>query len=226
MQLGDAVSKEIHELIDHDWTLPQIGDVCIMLRNARSSSSLMASMDLVLSGPDIDGIPTRDTEAVMHALLAEATEEVLLIGYVIHNAQPLLRPLAERMAKNADLNVRFCIDVSRDRNDTSSPDDIKRRFIEEFKTLHWPWEPRPSVYFDPRSLEPWGSKRSSLHAKCLVIDRTTALVTSANFTEAAQQRNIEAGVVVRDVQFANRIAEYFVSLCEQGHLSQLLPEGG
>lgn len=181
-------------------------------------------MDLVLSGPDVDGIPTRDTQAVMHALLAEAREEVLLVGYVIHNAESLLKPLAERMAVNQNLRVRFCIDVRRDRNDTSSSQEIKNRFIKDFKARHWPWEPRPSVFYDPRSLEPWGSKRSSLHAKCLVIDRETALVTSANFTEAAQQRNIEAGVIVRDGHFAARIAEYFVGLCDTGHLLPLVLE--
>ena len=39
--------------------------------------------------------------------------------------------------------------------------------------------------------------RGSLHAKCVVVDRSTALVTSANFTEAAQHRNIEAGLLIR-----------------------------
>ena len=43
---------------------------------------------------------------------------------------------------------------------------------------------------------------SSLHPKCVVIDEGKALVTSANFTEAAQIRNIEAGVFIRDPGFA------------------------
>jgi phosphatidylserine/phosphatidylglycerophosphate/cardiolipin synthase-like enzyme len=77
-----------------------------------------------------------------------------------------------------------------------------------------PWSPLPNVFYDPRSLDHSGKTRSSLHAKCIVVDRRIALVTSANFTEAAQQRNIEAGVLVRDAGFAERIAKYFDGLLE------------
>jgi phosphatidylserine/phosphatidylglycerophosphate/cardiolipin synthase-like enzyme len=37
-----------------------------------------------------------------------------------------------------------------------------------------------------------------LHAKCIVVDGRHALVTSANSTEAASQRTIEAGVLLVD----------------------------
>ena len=60
-----------------------------------------------------------------------------------------------------------------------------------------------------------------MHAKCLVVDRRTAFVTSANFTEAAQTRNIEAGMVVRSESFAARIANYFEGLYEAGLLQSL-----
>ena len=54
-----------------------------------------------------------------------------------------------------------------------------------------------------------GLERPSLHAKCLIIDRREALITSANFTEAAQQRNVEVGVVIRHEPLAERSASYF-----------------
>jgi cardiolipin synthase A/B len=40
-------------------------------------------------------------------------------------------------------------------------------------------------------------KRASLHAKVIVIDRATALVSSANLTGAAMDRNLERGVLLR-----------------------------
>jgi phosphatidylserine/phosphatidylglycerophosphate/cardiolipin synthase-like enzyme len=45
-----------------------------------------------------------------------------------------------------------------------------------------------------------------------MVDRRAALVTSANFTEAAQERNIEVGVVVRHAPLVARLVEYFVAL--------------
>jgi len=57
-----------------------------------------------------------------------------------------------------------------------------------------------------------------LHAKCIIIDRSEALITSANFTEAAQERNIEVGVKVRHKPLVERLASYFEALIETGRL--------
>jgi phosphatidylserine/phosphatidylglycerophosphate/cardiolipin synthase-like enzyme len=79
----------------------------------------------------------------------------------------------------------------------------------------WPFgDPKPVVYFDPRTAE----ERSpvSLHAKCVVIDHEYALVTSANFTDRGQTRNIEAGVAIEDRAFAASLERQWSSLVEAG----------
>jgi phosphatidylserine/phosphatidylglycerophosphate/cardiolipin synthase-like enzyme len=175
-------------------------------------------LDLVLSGPDVPGIPMAGTAAVMRTLFEEATSEVLLVGYVIHNAEQLFAPLAEKMHCLASLKVVFCLDIPRHYTDTSLSGEIVHRFAYEFRTKHWPWPDLPQLYYDPRSLDESTTERSSLHAKCLVIDRRVALVTSANFTEAAQDRNIEAGVLIRYAPLAERLANYFDALRRSGQL--------
>jgi phosphatidylserine/phosphatidylglycerophosphate/cardiolipin synthase-like enzyme len=47
-----------------------------------------------------------------------------------------------------------------------------------------------------------------MHAKVIVVDDVAALVTSANFTAAAQRRNIEAGIVLRDHHHVRRLCTY------------------
>ena len=79
----------------------------------------------------------------------------------------------------------------------------------------------PKLYYDPRSLSESRTGRSSLHAKCIIVDRRVTLITSANFTEAAQQRNIEAGVVVWHHLFVERLAGYFEGLIASGALVAL-----
>lgn len=93
--------------------------------------------------------------------------------------------------------------------------------IAELREVHWPWTPKPELYYDPRSLDMAGHGRSSLHAKCIVIDREAALITSANFTDAAQHRNIECGVIIRKATICRRIAEYFEALCRLGILLRI-----
>ena len=172
-------------------------------------------VELVLSGPEVSGVPTNDTSATMQSLIAEATKEILLVGYAVHNARGIFAPLAKRMSGTQGLRVTFCLDIARKLGDTSLDSEIIKRFAIEFKEKHWPWKPLPDMYYDPRSLSGNSEHRSSLHAKCIVVDRRAALVTSANFTEAAQQRNIEVGVLVRHVHLAARVVDYFAGLIDK-----------
>ncbi|MBV8130459.1 MAG: hypothetical protein JO114_22640, partial [Planctomycetaceae bacterium] len=80
---------------------------------------------------------------------------------------------------------------------------------------------RPKCYYDPRSLEADQTKSTSLHAKCVVVDKEEAFVSSANFTEAAQTRNIEVGVLVRSSSFARKLSDHFESLAASSILKPI-----
>jgi phosphatidylserine/phosphatidylglycerophosphate/cardiolipin synthase-like enzyme len=72
------------------------------------------------------------------------------------------------------------------------------------------------MFYDPRSLEMEYERRASLHAKCIVVDNEQAFVTSANFTTAAQQKNIEVGVLIRSKSFAAMLSTHFQTLAAAG----------
>lgn len=174
--------------------------------------------DIVLSGPDVPSVPTADTGAVMQTLIADACHSIMLVGYAVHNGKRLFAPLADRMKTSPQLQVVMCLDIGRPHTDSSLSSDIVARFAEEFRVKHWPWPHIPTVLYDPRALLESREARASLHAKCVIVDRKAALITSANFTEAAQQRNIEAGVLVRDESLVSRLAAYFEGLRASGQL--------
>lgn len=79
----------------------------------------------------------------------------------------------------------------------------------------------PEVFYDPRSLSKAKVPRACLHAKCVVVDDERLLVTSANFTEAAHQRNIEAGVLLQDTVAAKAMRSQFEMLVECKALCRL-----
>ena len=81
----------------------------------------------------------------------------------------------------------------------------------------WPGQRRPEVYYAPNALEP-GENRGVLHAKLVIADEEAVLVTSANLTEAAFDRNVEAGLLVRDRVVARSAVRQLVGLIERGHL--------
>jgi len=213
------VEATLKALAADGFTPQQMAVVALAIADTRDSQPDVTKLfDLVLSGPDLPGLPTADTAAVVHTLIAEARREVLLVGYAIHNGRELFKPLAARMGSKPELAVTFCLDIKRPYGDTSPSEEIVSRFVAEFRIKHWPWPRVPNVFYDPRSLISGGPQRGSLHAKCIVVDRSIALVTSANFTEAAQHRNIEAGLLIRHVGMVERIANYFAGLMAGGVL--------
>jgi len=62
------------------------------------------------------------------------------------------------------------------------------------------------------------AKRASLHAKCVVVDRREVFVASANFTEAAYERNIEVGLLIHPSMLAERLVRHFEALLAEGVL--------
>ncbi len=144
--------------------------------------------------------------------------EVLVAGFAVYQGKEVFSRLAERMVEIPELRVRFFLEIRRNPGDTALASELVRRFVARFRTKEWPGEKLPELYCDPRSLEANREKRSSLHAKCVVIDREVAFVTSANFTEAAQERNIEVGALIRSEAFANDLHRQFDLLLEANAL--------
>ena len=97
------------------------------------------------------------------------------------------------------------------------------KFNERFKRTQWPAGCRlPEFYYDPRSVADDVPIRSSLHAKCVVIDEERVFVSSANFTDVGQNRNIEVGLNIRSTWLAARIIRDFALLREAGLMQRAL----
>jgi phosphatidylserine/phosphatidylglycerophosphate/cardiolipin synthase-like enzyme len=55
----------------------------------------------------------------------------------------------------------------------------------------------------------------------VIVDDFYLLITSANFTEAAHQRNLEAGVLLLDAIAAKAMRRQFTGLLQSGRLKEL-----
>ena len=190
-----------------------------VVRDRARRPRLEEILDLVTTGPDVAGVTNRDTSVVVRELFAAATKSVLVAGYAVYQGREVFRALAERMNVLPELNVRMFLDVQRGPGDTSAGSEVVKRFAERFKSHDWPAaSPLPAVYYDRRSLDLNGKQRACLHAKCVVVDGEAVFISSANFTEAAQQRNIEMGLIVRSQWLGERVTRYFDTLLAAGSL--------
>jgi phosphatidylserine/phosphatidylglycerophosphate/cardiolipin synthase-like enzyme len=187
----------------------------------RRADERRAQVELVWTGPDTPGVASRDTAVVVRHLFQSAQHSVLVSSFAVFQGEQVFGPLAAQADANPALRVRLVLNIAREHLDTTPADVLRHRFATHFMSRHWPGARRPEIYYDPRALEPSGATRAVQHSKCVVVDDRAALVTSANFTEAAQQRNIEAGVLVHDPAFARQLREHFDALIEAGALAQM-----
>ncbi len=192
----------------------------LLASSAACRSPLDELIDIVITGPASSAVG-RDTAVVVSDLFRRARKSVIVVGYAVSKGRDVFRALAERMDQELDLHVRFYLDIQRPVGDTSADGEIIRRFMSRFATTQWPEGIRlPEVYYDPRALAMERNDRAALHAKCVVVDDKEVFVSSANFTEYAQQRNIEMGLCLRSEQVAHRITAYLAGLAGSGKLCQ------
>jgi phosphatidylserine/phosphatidylglycerophosphate/cardiolipin synthase-like enzyme len=194
----------------------QMACVIALLAQARTADvNSGGAVELVTTGP----LPSSegDTRVVVQQLFYEAKHSILIAGYEFYNSEPVFRALANRMAAEPGLQVRFCVNLSHVK--TGGEAAAVKEFLSAFQRFHWPEHCRlPAFYYDPRTIVPPPALQHRLHAKCVVVDGEQAFISSANFTEAAHERNIEVGVLVRSPASAARLVEFFEQLIHSGHL--------
>ena len=176
--------------------------------------------DFVWSGPEVAGLHARDTRRVYEELLGSATRSAWVTTYAFFDGPRAFEVLARRMDATPGLSVTLLLNVQRRKGDTTDADHLVRRFADRFWSEEWPGTSRPRVFYDPRSLAPDGGA-GVLHAKAVVVDDEAVFVTSANLTEAALDRNIEIGLLVRDRALAATMTRHFTTLIERSLLQPL-----
>ena len=177
----------------------------------------------ISSGPDhpeVAGLHARDTRRVYEELLGTAERSIWASTYAFFDGPQAFKILANRMDAVPGLEVTLLLNIERRRGDTTAADTLVRRFADEFWGREWPGLARPTVYYDPRSVEK-GGPAGVLHAKAVVADEESVFVTSANLTAAAWDRNIELGLLVRDRALATTTVIHFRTLIEKDLLRRL-----
>ena len=177
--------------------------------------------ELVWTGPEAPAGTARDTAVVLRSLFEGARESVLLAGYSFDHAEDVLAPLHAAM-REYQVTARFFVDIPQIERHVPAETHLSRSFT-AFLVESWPFgEPHPRLYYDKRALQP-GPPWCSLHAKCVVIDGTRAFVSSANFTQRGQERNIEVGVLIEDAGFASYLAGQWLGLIDTGIVGEHTP---
>jgi hypothetical protein len=208
---GDGITSALLELERSGISGPA---AAIWIRTVDVAISQTPRPDLVWSGPEVPGLHARDTRRVFDELLGSAQRSVWASTYAYFDGPRAFHVLAHRMEEQAAVNVILLLNIQRKRGDTTAADHLVRRFADRFWSIDWPGSSRPTVFYDPRALELEGPA-GVLHAKAIVVDDEVVFITSANLTEAALDRNIELGLLVRDRALAVSVSTHFRTLIDR-----------
>lgn len=179
-----------------------------------------SACELVWTGPESVASNSRDTAVVIDDIFSTADRSVLVSSFVVQGGNVVFRVLAQRLDEKPDLHVRMFLHVARKPNDTREDSELLREFSAGLAS-QWPGQRWPEIFYDPRTLSADRDIRASWHAKCVLADDKVAFVTSANFTEWAQERNVEAGVLIRSAQFTLQLRRQFDGLVQSKQVRRL-----
>ena len=141
---------------------------------------------LVWTGPSTDATRLRSTRSVLATLVANATESLVLVSFVSYNVAELTAELTDAIARGVD--VTLILETPDDPGGTLviGPAHPFAPIKDTARFYRWPLETRQALF----------ATEARLHAKCVIADRSSALITSANLTSAGINDNIELGVLI------------------------------
>jgi phosphatidylserine/phosphatidylglycerophosphate/cardiolipin synthase-like enzyme len=158
-------------------------------------------VEIVCTAPFNLQVPVRATFATTLDMVQHARETITLVGYVFtEGVRELIKQLAQARSEHGVIVTL-----------------IGNQMVTHLPVLRslWP-QPVPVPRIFSREANPT-DPMSALHAKLLVCDRSTALVTSANFTYHGLHENVEIGVKVHSKSVA-RVAEFLDALVTSGEV--------
>lgn len=213
--LGAAFSPQLIEgLADALAASPKIspGELSALFRASSATASLAAgasSVELVWTGPATGMVPIRHTAQVLTGLIDGAHERLFLVSFVAYHVGGVIDAL--RRATDRGVQVRVLLEQSKQHGGSVTVDSIAmlRKNLPRVQLYEW----------DKTTTD--SSPTASVHAKCAVADGAVAFVSSANLTDAAMERNMELGVLLRGGQVPRLLDQHLTALVTTKQLRKL-----
>ncbi len=170
-------------------------------------------LELLWAGPSpADQIPARRIDQALYDLISGAKSEILLVTF----AAAKIGRLADELLKAArrGVRIRLILEFEETSEGQLSFDALKAfpsALVGLVEVYQWPVEKRERNQ---------AGRPGKLHAKVAIVD-DIALLSSANLTDDAFNRNLEVGVMSTNTEFLRTIIAYFEALIAEQTLRRL-----
>jgi cardiolipin synthase len=161
-------------------------------------------VELLWAGPSpANRIAARRIDQVLYDLIGGARREVMLVTFAAAKIDRLASVLIEAMHRH--VSVQLVLEFEETSEGQLSYDALRafpKGLIERARIYHWPLEKRERNQ---------AGRPGKLHANAAVID-DTVVISSANLTDDAFNRNVELGARIVGGKFPDLIKAYFQGL--------------
>ncbi len=165
-------------------------------------------IELLWSGPSpADQIPARRIDQALYDLIANAKQDILSVTFAAAKIERLASELLK--AHHRGVRIRLILEFEQSSEGQLSYDAIKAfppALVKAADIYFWPVEKRERNQ---------AGRPGKLHAKLAIVD-DTMLVSSANLTDDAFNRNLELGVLVRNPVFLRTTTNHIQTLISDG----------
>lgn len=187
--------------------------VAMALRAAAATAAATQAehaVSLVWTGPTTEVTGLRATRSVLDTLVANATESLVLVSFVSYNVAELAGSLANAIDRGVEVTLIL-----------ETPDDPGGPLIVDADHPFAPIKTTANFYRWPsEARQAFFATTARFHAKCVIADRSAALITSANLTSAGINDNLELGVLIEAGPLPGTLSQHLESLIKKGVLER------
>ena len=166
--------------------------------------------EFVWTGPRSSQVHPRRSEQVLLDLIDGTRESLLIVSYVTVAAGPIYERINAALDRSVD--VKVLLESSTEFGGRLQDDQVSAMRLRVPDAKYYRWLDKEEDFSGGR-----------VHAKVFVSDRSRALLTSANLTGNAMEKNMEAGILVTGGRLPTLVADHFDELIREGVVS---PEKG
>lgn len=211
--VGTPVASTVVEQLAAAWKNTEVGsdELAFMLLAAShvyTKAASEQSTELVLTGPTTPFVSTRRTEQALLEIINSANKTLVITSYVAYKVTSITDALNSACKRN--VRISMILELSVEHGGSISTDSFSnmKKLLPDVQLFYW--GRRSEEFFNGR-----------VHAKVAIADGQSCFITSANLTEYAMNKNMEAGVIIKGGRIPLDLKEHFEKIISMGIVEPL-----
>jgi cardiolipin synthase A/B len=177
----------------------ELSGILIGASHAHNAARTETSLELVWTGPATHQVSTRKTEQALLEVINKSKKNLFFTCFVTYKAKNIIAAIKKAIERGVEISI--LMESSDDPQDGIFVNAINKmkQSLPEAKIFDW----------KKKEAEFEGGK---VHSKLAVADNKICFISSANLTEYAMEKNIEAGILIHGGMIPEKLHEHLEAL--------------